>query len=218
MTLRFSEELKAAAEPRWSEATGHRFTQELAAGTLDRGAYARYLVQDYLFIDTLVSLVAFAVARAPSMAEKRVLAGFLGVLTGEENTFFERSFAALGVDEADRRGAEPARVTTELRRLMLETAEGEGYAEILALLLCAEWCYLEWATAAGGARPGPFFFDEWIALHDAPAFRDFVGWLRAEMDRLGPTLDDARKKRVTERFRAMTELEVAFFDAAYEAG
>ncbi len=215
MTIRFSDELRSAAEPDWSAATGHRFTRELASGTLDRDVYARYLVQDYAFIETLVSFVGFAVGRAPSMAAKRTLTGFLGVLTGEENTFFERSFAALGVEEAEWRGADLGPVTTKLRRLMLETAEHEGYAEIMGLLLCAEWCYLEWATSCGDDRTGVFFFDEWIDLHQVVSFREFVGFLRAELDREGASLDEARRKRAVDLFREMTALEVAFFDAAY---
>jgi len=215
MTIRFSDELRSAAEPEWSAATGHRFTRDLAAGTLDRDVYARYLVQDYAFIETLVSFVGFAVGRAPGMEAKKTLAGFLGVLTGEENTFFERSFAALGVDDAVWRGAEPGPVTATLRRLMLETAENEGYAEIMALLLCAEWCYLEWATSCGDGRTGAFFFDEWIELHQVDSFREFVDFLRGELDREGPALDEARRKRMVDLFREVTSLEVAFFDAAY---
>jgi len=214
MTDTFTDSLRAAAGPAWTAATRHRFTAELAAGTLDSAVYARYLVQDFAFIETLTSLVGAAVAAAPSMAEKQRLAGFLGVLTGGENDYFERSFAALGIAPDAWRGAPFAPVT---RRLVghLERAAGGTYDDILAVLAAVEWVYLDWATAVADARPAQFYDAEWIALHVDPGFRDFVGWMRAELDRRGPALPPARQDALRARFRRAVELEADFFDAAY---
>ena len=141
---RFSDWLRARAEPHWSAAVGHRFTAELSADSLDDAHFRRYLIQDYAFIETLVGVVGFAVGHAPDMAAKTRLAGFLAALTGDEDDYFQRAFDALGVGAEERRAPAPAPVTAELRRLMLEAA-GEGYAETLAVLLPAEWIYLSWA-------------------------------------------------------------------------
>ncbi len=62
---RFSDWLRARAEPAWGRAVGHRFTRELADDTLPDEVYARYLVQDYVFIDTLARLLGHGVASAP---------------------------------------------------------------------------------------------------------------------------------------------------------
>ena len=64
---RFSDWLRARAAPAWTQAIGHRFTRELAADTLPDGVYARYLIQDYVFIDTLARLLGHGVARAPEL-------------------------------------------------------------------------------------------------------------------------------------------------------
>ncbi len=50
---RFSDWLRARAAPAWAQAVGHRFTRELADDTLPDEVFARYLIQDYVFIDTL---------------------------------------------------------------------------------------------------------------------------------------------------------------------
>ena len=42
------------------------------------------------------------VAAAPTLADRIPGCQFLALITGRENTYFERSFAALGVDEATR--------------------------------------------------------------------------------------------------------------------
>ncbi|MGE0744488.1 MAG: TenA family protein [Rhodospirillales bacterium] len=214
MTDTFTDSLRAAAGPAWAAATRHRFTADLAAGTLDPAVYARYLVQDFAFIEALTSFVGAAVAAAPSMAEKQRLAGFLGVLTGGENDYFERSFAALGIAPETWRNAAFAPVT---RRLAghLERAAAGGYDDILAVLAAVEWVYLDWAADVADARPAQFYFAEWIALHVDPGFRDFVGWMRAELDRRGPALPPARQDALRARFRRAIELEADFFDAAY---
>jgi len=85
------------------------------------------------------------------------------------------------------------------------------------VLCAAEWSYLSWAERAGGhATPRSFIHAEWITLHDNPAFRAFVAWLRSELDRTGAALDPAEQARCRTLFHQAIELEEAFFDAPYE--
>lgn len=211
---RFSDWLRARAAPAWSRAIGHRFTRELAADTLPDAVYARYLVQDYVFIDTLARLLGQGVARAPDMAAMSRLAGFLAALTSEENNYFLRAFAALGVAEVTWSAAEPDPVIARFGEVMLGAGR-EDYPEILAVLLPAEWIYLSWAMPHKDATPNRFYLAEWIALHSLPEFEAFVNWLRDEIDRHGPKLPPERQERLAELFTEIAELEVAFFDKAY---
>ena len=105
---RFTEWLRQQAEPTWSEATNHRFTRELADGILADAVMRRYLVQDYSFLDSFVRLVASAIVKAPSLADRIPLGRFLGAVSGEENTYFHRAFDALSVPEVDRSTAHVA--------------------------------------------------------------------------------------------------------------
>ncbi|MGZ9190280.1 MAG: thiaminase II/PqqC family protein, partial [Nitrospira sp.] len=89
---RFCEWLREEAEPTWSEAVNHQFTRELADGILADGVMRRYLVQDYSFLDSFVRLTASAIVKAPSLADRVPLGRFLGTVTGEENTYFQRAF------------------------------------------------------------------------------------------------------------------------------
>jgi thiaminase/transcriptional activator TenA len=81
----------------------------------------------------------------------------------------------------------------------------------------AEWVYLTWAScAAEGDRPDRFYLDEWIDLHAVEAFEAFVTWLRDQLDAVGPALAPERQERVATLFERTVDLEVRFFDAAYE--
>lgn len=216
---RFTELLREAAGPLWPAATGHAFVLDLAADRIDDDSFRRYLVEDFIFIEALVTLLGYAVAKAPDMPRKRRLAGFLAAVTGDETNYFERSLNALGAADAFERPPAPGPVTAALRDLMLRAAADGDYADILAVLVPAEWIYLTWARdAAQGPRPKRFYLDEWITLHAIPEFVDFVEWLRTELDAVAENLSSQRREALRNDFLRVVELEVAFFDAAREQG
>src|SRR6185503_14225049 len=213
MRGRFTEAMVAANAPLWRAATMHRFVRELGADTLPDDVFRRYLVQDFAFIEALVTLLGFAVARAPNMTAKRRLAGFLGAVTGDETNYFERALAALGAANAF---AAPDKIalnaTTERFCLAMAAAGERGtYADILAIVAPAEWVYLEWARACPLPGPKRFYLKEWIELHAIPAFADFVEWLRGELDREAAAADAATRERLAGLFRATLALERDFF-------
>ncbi|MFN3130391.1 TenA family protein [Roseibium sp.] len=213
---RFTDWLAARAEPHWSAATGHAFTKAIGDGSMPDDAYARYLIEDYTFITDLASTLGYLVAKAPSMRSKARLSGFLALLTSEENDYFLRSFEALSVSPSVYETAAQGPVTRAFADLLL-TSSGKGtYAEGLACLLCAEWCYLTWGLReAQKPRPQHFYLAEWIDLHAVQGFESFVNWIREEMDAVGSALGAAEQERLAVIFIRMSRLETAFFDAAW---
>ena len=106
MPERFTETLRAASEPGWSQAVGHRFVNELFAGTLPDAVMARYLIQDHRFLDSFLMLLGAVLASADTFEAKLRFGRFIGMVSSGENTYFLRAFEALGVTE-DRRAADP---------------------------------------------------------------------------------------------------------------
>src|SRR5215472_11432873 len=105
MSERFTEILRAASEPGWSDAVGHRFVKELFAGMVPDAVIARYLIQDHRFLDSFLTLLGAALAGADTFEAKLRFGCFIGTVSSEENTYFLRAFEALGVTE-DRRAAD----------------------------------------------------------------------------------------------------------------
>ena len=95
---------------------------------------------------------------------------------------------------------------------MREAAQSGSYVACLAVLNVAEGLYLDWASRAPRPLPGSFVHAEWITLHDNPDFRDFVAFLRAELDRAGPAAEGV----AMDFFCRAVALELAFFEAAYQ--
>lgn len=215
---RFTDWLRAGSEPTWTAATDHRFVRELGSGNIDDAVFRRFLVQDFAFIESLVGVFGHAVGDAPTMEAKSRLVDFLAVLTDEENEYFEQAFEALGVSRGESADPERTPTTRAFEDLLAHAAGSGGYAETLAVLVPAEWIYLEWATAAPESPPSRWYLAEWIDLHAADAFADFVGWLRRELDREGADASPRRRRKVDRLFRRTVELEEAFFGAAYNPG
>jgi thiaminase (transcriptional activator TenA) len=211
MSERFTETLRAASEPGWSRAVGHRFVEELFAGAVLDRVMARYLIQDHRFLDSFLILLGAALATADTFEARLRLGRFVGLMSGEENTYFLRAFEALGVTE-DGRAADPdTQPTAGFKAIMHEAAETRSYAAVLSVLVVAEWLYLDWASRAPQRPPDNFVHAEWITLHDNPGFRGFVDFLRAELDRVGPAQADLCR----DFFGRAVALELSFFDAAY---
>lgn len=218
-----SEWLRSEAGPRWDRIVTHPFTDQLARGTVDERVMSSYLVQDHRFLDAFSALLASAIAAAPTIEDRIPGAQFLAVILGKENTYFERSFEALGID-AERRAAEPdAEVTARFKGLMRDAAASGSLPIMLAVLVVAEWSYASWgervlAEAGGAPRPGlPFWCTEWIELHSGEYFGSVVAWLRGLLDRAGERMNDVERRMVRNFFFNAVDCEIDFFEMAMEA-
>lgn len=212
----FTARLRAECAADWEAATTHRFVRALSDGSVPDAVMRRYLVQDYQFIDRFVALLGAAIATAPTWAARLRLSRFLAMITSDENTYFVRAFDTLGVPEPERLAPTLDPSVRAFQALMAEAAETRHYAGALSVLVVAEWLYLSWAERHQGPLPAQALHAEWITLHDNPFFRDFVGWLKGELDTAAAGLDAAALARCESLFRRAVALERAFFDSLYD--
>ena len=211
----FSQVLRAECQKDWQAAIQHRFVDEIFAGTLSSEHLRHYLVQDYQFVDRFVALLGAAIASADQYAARVRFSQFAPMITSDENTYFQRCFDLLRVPAIERTTPTLDDVTLQFQELMHEAAETRRYASALAVLCVAEGLYLEWADQPGRALPPEFQHAEWITLHANDFFRDFVAWLRSELDRVGATIPVEQQDEARRFFHRAVALEKAFFDAVY---
>lgn len=207
----FTEQLRLQNRETWDLAVSHRFVRELYDGSVDDAVMTGYLVQDYRFLDSFLVLLGSAVSSADALGPRLRFSRFIGEVAGDENTFFLRAFETLGVTEAQRSRIPDTEPTAAFTALFREAAATREYAAILAVLLVAEWLYLDWATRAPKPLPESFVHADWITLHDYPEFHELVGFLRAELDRVGP----AQRALAEDFFARAVAIELDFFDASY---
>lgn len=213
--LLFTETLREAAGDQWDRVVSHKFTTELAAGTIDRAVLRKYLVQDHRFLDAFVVLLASAVARARCLEDRIPGCQFLALITGKENTYFERCFEALGVTEADRDATPDDACTAAFVALMRE-ASSSSLGEMLSVLVVCEWSYLSWGQAVlSSTNRDDFVTYEWVDLHTGAYFEGVIAYLRALLDNEGGLIDDESRDKCKRRFLQAVQCEEDFFDNAY---
>uniref|UniRef100_A0A7S3TIR6 Thiaminase-2/PQQC domain-containing protein n=1 Tax=Strombidinopsis acuminata TaxID=141414 RepID=A0A7S3TIR6_9SPIT len=212
----FTESMRQAAGTKWTCIVNHKFADELAAGTISPAVMKRYCIQDHRFLDSFVVLLSSMVAHAPSLPDRVPGCQFLALITGKENTFFERVFEAMGVN-ADERDAIPDEpCTVRFKELMRDAAASGSLVEMLSVLVVCEWSYQSWGERVLPASVAePWYCQEWIALHSGDYFGSVVRYLRDLLDREAAKVSDAELACAKARFLQAVDIENDFFDMAY---
>ena len=213
--LSFSQRMRSESHGTWTTILDHRFFREVAMDTIDDRIFARYLRIEYGFVDTAAIALGYAVAKGPSFDERwRLALGLYGLVTDQQQ-FFVDAFKTMNTRADQRTGLRPSGLALPLHAHFLKVAAEDGYEEILACVLAAEWMYATWCLKANESPSGRAYVRDWVALHAGGAFADHVAWVRSELDSRGPLLPGPRQARLGRVFEQALEAEIAFHDAAY---
>jgi thiaminase/transcriptional activator TenA len=199
----------------WEAMQRHRFVTDVIADRLDPEVFRRYLVFEHGFVETAILIFGHAMLKAPAFPQRRRLIGVMYSLAEDQLTYFARVFQVLGPGP----NAVAQSVPEAVRRFdggMLAIAEGGSYADIIAIMLAAEWMYGSWCLRAVTTEIQEPELRHWVKLHTETGFVDQVRWLIGEIGREAAILDDAGRHRLSALFREALQLEIAFHEAAYE--
>ncbi|MGR9228801.1 TenA family protein [Rhizobium leguminosarum] len=191
----------------------HRFVEDVKNDTLSKAAFERYLVYEGAFVDSAISIFAYAAATARTMTQKRWLIAVLDALANEQIGYFERTFASRRIDPSsfDTGIAE----VEAFRAGMLEIARQGGFLDTVAAMFAAEWMYWTWSKEAANRPISDPLLKEWVDLHVDPNFAAQAQWLKNELDMAGETLEEDEKARLSAIFGRAMQLEIDFHDAPY---
>ena len=213
------QQLKTEFAALWRAATDHPFITELGNGSLPREKFARYFVQDYVFVNDLVKSASVAVSRAPGLTLARPVENFLHGILGAEDALFLDAFKTLGVSEREYRNAEPLPTTAALGNFLVRLAYEGSFTAICAAMYVTEGVYLEWgerlrregADPAGQGGELAQFYKRWIDLHTEQVLGGIVRFFGDVVDG-APAAELHGLQKVFER---TLRYEVAFWDMAY---
>lgn len=217
--MSLTQELKERHAGLWQKMVSHPFIEEMGDGTLSRERARRYFLQDYVFVNDLVAMIAHGTAKAPSVEAASHLYGFLSVIlspeSADENDFFMRAFDILGASEEDYSSATASPVTRAFGDFLVRTGLGGTFEEVVAVCYVTEGTYLDWGTRFlnEGKSPSNPIYREWIELHGPDYLGDFVNWCEGIVN----NADDGgeRRARIERVFHAALRYEYLFWEAAY---
>ena len=217
--MSLTQELKDRHSDLWRQVARHPFVAEMGEGTLSHERARRYFLQDYVFVNDLVAMIAHGTAKAPSIEAASHLYAFLSVIldpqNADENDFFMRAFDILGANEEDYSSATASPVTQAFGDFLVRTGLGGGFEEVVAVCYVTEGTYLDWGTwlLNEGKSPSNPIYREWIELHGPDYLGDFVGWCEEYLD--SADLSAGMRDRVARAFHTALRYEYLFWEAAY---
>lgn len=191
----------------------HRFIADVNNGTLSPQTFERYLVYESAFVDTAISIFAYAVATAPTIEQKRRLIIVLDTLANQQIAYFERTFAKRKINLSSIDVSSPA--VSAFRTGMLDIARQGGFIETVTAMFAAEWMYWTWCKKAANSPISDPLLKEWIDLHVDHSFAQQALWLKKELDKAGEALSETDCTRLSAVFASATRLEIDFHNAPY---
>lgn len=184
----------------------HVFITSLTNGTLPEGAYHRYLVYEGAFVETAISIFAFATAKAPDLEARRWMVGVQDALVREQIPYFDAYYARFRIDT----DIPMPRDVCAFDEGMLKIAQEGDFLEIVTSMFAAEWMYWTWCSRAARADIADPHIRQWIDLHADSSFEAQARWLKFAIDRYAEPGD---RPRLSALFGHVTELEISFHTA-----
>jgi thiaminase (transcriptional activator TenA) len=214
---RFTDHLRAMAEPIWRAQHEHPFVRGIGLGTLDLEQFKHWVRQDYLFLIEYCRLFGLAAARAPDLP---TLARFSDLLQATATTEMDlhRAYAReFGISEAELE-CEPMGPTTRgYTDFLLRVAATGDYAELAAALLPCMWGFSELGQALrSGGPPAEPRYAKWIEMYADPSFAALAEWCRELVDRLAEGAAGEQRRRMEDAFLTSSRYEYLFWEASYK--
>lgn len=206
---KWSETAWQAVEPVYRRIIIHPFVRELAAGTLPRQKFKRYLQQDALYLENYSRVLAHIASRLKAKDEVEDFLRFaidgIEVERGMHSEF-------LGGHIPSRQDMSEACML--YTSVLAARAMGCVEAEAASVLPCF-WVYRRVGQEIiASARPdNPY--SRWIETYADPAFEHSTRRAIDICDRLAAEASDAVRDEMTYWFTVCTRLEWKFWDSAY---
>ena len=216
--MRFSDELRNAADDIWDAQNEHPFVRGIGDGTLDPERFRFYVRQDYLFLVDYARVLALGCARAPRLEAMQRLAE-LAHSTLSSELELHRSYASeWGITEADMAAELPPPATRAYTDFLIRTATLGDFSELVAALLPCMWGYSDLGRRlAARGRPDRPLYARWIDMYADDEFARLADWCRGLCDEAAEDRGPSGREQMRNAFLASSRHELSFWDSAWKS-
>jgi thiaminase/transcriptional activator TenA len=211
-----SRHLYEHALPVWEDQLDHPFVRGLGDGTLEEERFRRWVTQDYLYLKEFARVFAWAAAKADSLASMGWYAGVLDLTLNTEMELHRGYAARFGLTPENLEATEMWPTTRAYTDFLVRTSADGDMLDLLAALLPCAWGYL-WIARhlKEGGVPEDQRYADWIEMYASDEFAEAARWLREEMDRLGPSVTETKRRRLEEIFLVSSRYEGRFWEMCW---
>ena len=211
-------ELRAASADVWEAQHAHPFVRGIGDGTLDEARFRFYVRQDYRFLIDYGRVLALGAARAPRVEQMRRFAALAQSVLETEMALHVGFAQRWGIAAEELEAEPPAPATRGYCDFLLRTSALGDFAELCAALLPCMWGYAEIGQRLAAAGPPEHAgYAAWIATYADPEFQALAAWARELTDGAAADAGPAARERMQAAFRTSSELELAFWEAAWRS-
>jgi thiaminase/transcriptional activator TenA len=214
--------MRRFSEEAWADTAALRrmirelpFNRELAAGTLARERFQRYIIQDALYLGEFSRALALAAAKAPDPASLASLANSAAGAIAVERALHERYLAEFGIDPSTLARADPSPDCLAYTSFLVATIHRGPWAVGVAALLPCFWIYWEEGCAIARATAPDNPYRAWIDTYADARFGEAVAGVVAMADRAAESETAAVREQMLAAFRRAARYEWLFWDGAY---
>lgn len=211
----FTDEAWAANQDVYQAILRHPFLTGLTDGTLDRKAFAFYMIQDAHYLREFARALNATAAKAPKEEWAVLLSTHAADTLRVERQLHESVFKEYGISAADVARTEPAPEAFGYTSFLVATAFTRPFAESLAALLPCYWIYWEVSKELQKRGSKDPVYQKWI---DQYASEEYGNTVKAVLAIANETARAARPDelaRMKEHFRRSSRYEWMFWDSAY---
>jgi thiaminase/transcriptional activator TenA len=186
----------------------HSFVQGIASGDLSLERFQAYIGQDAYFLEAFARAYAFALAKSP---DREGIAVFKDLLVGvfDELSLHERYAERWGVSL----DPVPLPATRTYTDFLLRTASLEPVGHTAAAMAPCMRLYAFLGQALISKLDPKSPYGEWVQAYAGPEVETLASRLEAMLDRYG-----GEPETLARLYRQAMELELAFFQAAWDTG
>ncbi|MCZ6632436.1 MAG: thiaminase II [bacterium] len=211
----FTGELWSHITEIYAEILAHPFIRGLTDGSLDRGAFKFYIVQDALYLREYARALSICAAKAP---EEQDIAMFNEHASGaiEVERELHRTFLkSFRMSQKAVNTTPMAPTNRAYTSYLLSVVYGRPFYEGLAAVLPCYWIYWEVGKALIRKGTPDTLYQRWIDTYGGEAFGQIVRAVLNLTDRVVADLNPGAREAMVEHFVTTSRYEWMFWDMGY---
>ncbi|MEZ5935558.1 MAG: thiaminase II [Alphaproteobacteria bacterium] len=213
--MSFSKEAWTRIEPVYEKILAMPFNQELAAGTLSRERFIRYMLQDAHYLVHFGKALAVTGARAPDPDAMIQFTHSAEACVVVERALHEGFFKDFGVEAEEVAATKPSPACSHYVSYLLATAHNAPYEVSVAALLPCFWIYGEVGRHLLEIAAADNPYQAWIDTYADEAFEEGIRKVIAIADAAAAATTPVIREQMVDAFERASLLEWMFWDSAY---
>lgn len=213
--MSFTDEVWAGTSTLRATIHAHPFNRELAAGTLKREAFARYMIQDSLYLQGYARVLALGAAKAPDADTILEFSQAASTAIIVERALHAGYLQQFDIDAKQAETAEQTPACEAYVNFMLATATIGSFGELAAAILPCFWLYQDVGTKIAQQATPSNFYQAWIDTYSDENFAAATNRMKTIVDRAADAAGDSERRAMAKAFRRCAQHEWLFWNSAY---